>query len=332
MANFLDKRWEIGRSVPPEVENELKDYSKIMRQLLYNREIFTAEAARQYLDKSGSLYDPFLLTDMEKVVVRLLKAIAQEERIFVYGDYDVDGVTATALLVQVLHRMGGNVKEYIPHRFEEGYGLNFEALEKVAAQEAQVVITVDCGIRSPAEVLRARELGIDLIITDHHEPTADLPEAYAIICPKRSDDEYPDKNLAGVGVTYKLVEALLERQPVAGVRAEDWLDLVAIGTVADVVPLNGENRALVKAGLALLRSGRRQGLVSLAGAAEHPLERTTARDIGFVLGPRLNAAGGLVLALESFPLLTERGAHQGGGFAQKMVDQKPRRQGLTLSM
>ena len=287
------KRWQIAPLVPNEIRAELKNYSSVLQQLLFNRSITNEEQAHQYLTAFGSLYDPFLMLDMEKAVFRLIQAIDQKEKIAIYGDYDVDGVTSTALMTQVLRRFGAEVIGYIPNRFDEGYGLNNEALDYLKSQDVQLVLTVDCGIRSPLEAIYAREIGIDLIISDHHEPKEELPDALAVICPKRNADTYPDKNLPGVGLAFKIAEALLSMKPDPFIRLEEWFDLVAVGTVADIVPLVGENRALVRAGLDMLRKGRRQGLLSLAGAAGSHIETISARDIGFVLGPRLNAAGRL---------------------------------------
>ncbi len=335
MQTQVEKRWLISENenpIPMEVEAALGKYPFVLRRLLHNRGITTAEDAERYLNWEGSLYDPWLLQDMEAVVERLLLAVDRGEQIVVYGDYDVDGVTATVMMVQVLRRLGGQVREYIPNRFEEGYGLNCEALEGLAAEGAQVVVTVDCGIRSPAEAHLARRLGVDLIISDHHEPHVEVPAAFGVISPKRPDNTYPDTNLAGVGVAYKIVEALLTRRPLEGCTAEDWLDLVAVGTVADIVPLVGENRSLVKAGLRRMRQGSRRGLASLAGAAEIQLNKITARDIGFGLGPRLNAAGRLESALASFHLLDEEDAERASLMAQHLDDQNRQRQDLTLFM
>jgi single-stranded-DNA-specific exonuclease len=333
MSN-LTKRWQVAPRLPIELAESLADYPAVTRQLLFNRGIHNAGEAQLFLQASGSLHDPSLMLEMDKAAARLVEALEQGQPLAIYGDYDVDGVTATALLVQVLQRMGADARAYIPNRFEEGYGLNIDALESLYELGIRLVVTVDCGIRSPREAARCREMGLDLIITDHHEPLDNIiPAAYAVICPKREGDAYPDKNLAGVGLAFKLAEAVLRLRPVAGVQAADWLDLVAVGTVADVVPLRGENRALVRAGMRLLRRGERQGLRSLLGAAgvESPA-RLTARDIGFTIGPRLNAAGRLESALAAFDLLVEEEAQQAGLLAQKLDDQNHARQEMTHRM
>ncbi len=322
----------INDPVPPEVAAELQDYKSGLRQLLYNRGVTELFAAESFLKSSGSLYDPFDLKNMDVVVARIWRALEEDEPVAVYGDYDVDGVTATALLVQVLRRLGADARAYIPHRFDEGYGLNNDALDTLKAHGVKLVITVDCGIRSPREAEYAREIGLDLIISDHHEPAEYLPDALAVICPKQAGDSYPCRDLAGVGLAYKIVEALLKAHPAAGMEAEDWLDLVAVGTVADVVPLTHENRSLVRAGLLRLRLGRRPGLAALAGASGLHIPSLNAHDIGFMIGPRLNAAGRLDSALAAYELLMAPDSQQAGLLAQKLDDQNRDRQEITRQL
>jgi single-stranded-DNA-specific exonuclease len=334
MNHNSNKRWLVAPKIPAEIEPELFAYSPIMRQLLYNRGITHEIEAYNFLVTEGPIFDPFTMIGMDRAVARLLRAIDNGEKIVVYGDYDVDGVTATALMVQALRAIGGKSVEYIPNRFEEGYGVNNDALDSLAADGVSLILTVDCGIRSPDEALHARSLGMDFIISDHHEPKGDnLPEAYAVICPKQPGDSYMDKNLAGVGLAFKIAEALLKMRPVAGVAASDWLDLVAVGTVADIVPLHHENRAMVKAGLKLLNRHQRQGLLSLIGAAGMDSQkRITARDIGFMIGPRLNAAGRMESAVASYQLLMALDEYEAGALAQKLDNQNRHRQELTTLM
>src|SRR5215208_6993226 len=214
--------------------------------------------------------DPFQLIGMPATVDRICYALQHNEPIAVYGDYDVDGVTATALLVQALAALGANVRGYIPNRFEEGYGLNKDALDALQADGVKLIITVDCGIRSPDEALHAQTIGLDLIISDHHHPDGEnLPPALAVINPKQHSDMYPDKDLAGVGIAYKIIEALMSNveSQTSNFQLNDLLDLVALGTVADLAPLVGENRVLVRRGLRQIRETKRQGLFYLAGVA-----------------------------------------------------------------
>lgn len=332
MQPRMNKRWIIRERIPFAVEQELDSFPAFFRQILYARGVGTVEQAMFYLDGQVERDDPFLISDMADAVTRLLWAIDHQESIVVYGDYDVDGVTATALLVQVLRSYGGKVTPYIPNRFDEGYGLNQEAVQSLADQGARVVVTVDCGIRSPREAELAEGCGIDLIISDHHHPDEELPDAYAVICPKRAGDEYPDKDLSGVGLAYKIAQALALRRPEANVCADDWVDLVALGTVADVVPLQGENRGLVRRGLQLIRSRlltNRPGLYSLANVAGVKVGRITSGDIGFILGPRLNAAGRLTTALAALDLLMAENTDQAGLLSQTLENQNRERQDLT---
>jgi single-stranded-DNA-specific exonuclease len=337
MLPRLNKRWVIHPTLPEEVDRALGDFPKFFRQILYARGVTDADGALRYLEcrvRAGD-DDPFQMTDMSDAVDRLLFALDHQETVAVYGDYDVDGVTATALMTEALRAYGGQVLPYIPNRFDEGYGLNVEALEHLAAQGARVVLTVDCGIRSPAEAERAEALGIDLIISDHHHPGSELPDAYAVICPRREGDPYPYKDLAGVGLAYKIAQALSMRRPGAGVTAEDWLDLVALGTVADVAPLTGENRDLVRRGLELMRRNQlanRPGLRSLANVAGVKPLQVKAGDLAFYLGPRLNASGRLKSALDSLNLLLCADLNEAGRISQSLEIQNRERQDLTRQM
>ena len=274
----------------------------------------------------------FNLIGIPDAVTRLEKAIIEREPIAIYGDYDADGVTATALLVQALNRLGGKVQGYIPNRFDEGYGLNNEALANLKEKGIKLVVTVDCGIRSLDEARFARINKLDLIITDHHHPTEELPDALAVVNPKQGGDPYPEKDLAGVGLAYKLIQALIihlkQRSfPIpADFSADTFVDLVAIGTVADLAPLVGENRYLVREGLKLIRLTERQGIYSLVSIAGINPRQISAGDIGFVLGPRLNAAGRLDSALAAFELLTTLDVMEAGRLAQQLENQNRDRQ------
>ncbi|MCC6148149.1 MAG: single-stranded-DNA-specific exonuclease RecJ [Anaerolineaceae bacterium] len=332
MHTPLRKHWQVAAPISDSAAANLGEYPPLLQQLLFNREITTPEAAQRFLNTSGSLHSPCSLKGIGTAVECLLHAIDAGEEIVVYGDYDVDGVTATVLLVQLLRVYGAKARGYIPNRFDEGYGLNIEALEGLHQEGIRTVVTVDCGIRSPREAEYARAQGITLIITDHHEPEEEIPDAAAIVCPKQPGDEYPDKNLAGVGLAFKVAEAILSARPLPGVSAADWLDLVAIGTVADVVPMTGENRSLVKAGLRMLQTCRRPGVCSLANTAGLNLGAIRSHDIGFIIGPRLNAAGRLESALDAYSLLMQEDIAEAGLLAQKLDDQNRYRQELTRQM
>lgn len=322
-------RWNTYPAIPLTVLEALASYPRIQRTLLYNRGITAPAEAAVYLRRQGSLYDPFRLDQMEQAVTTILAAIEGGKAIAVYGDYDVDGVTATCLLVQVLETFGARVRGYIPNRFEEGYGVNADALQTLHDEGVSLTITVDCGIRSARETAFARELGMQMVICDHHEPSDELPEAAAVICHKKSSDIYPDKNLAGVGLAFKLAEALFSRHPVEGVSAADWLDLTAIGTVADLVPLTNENRSLVKSGLQKLRESTRPGVLALAEVSGVKLPDIKAATIGFSFGPRLNAAGRLETAKLSLDLLLSKDMEQARKLAASLDEQNRLRQELT---
>ncbi len=243
----------------------------------------------------GSLHDPFLLRDMDPAVARILDGIARRENITIFGDYDVDGITATALLVRTFRHLGLPVRTYIPHRLEEGYGMRGSALEKIAADGTTLVVTVDNGITAFEQVDQARALGMDVVVTDHHQPGERLPSALAVVNPNRRDCAYPNKHLAGVGVAFKLAHALLKRSGSDPAASLDFLrsvlDLVAIGTVADVAPLLGENRAMVKHGLQRVRTTGNIGITAIRRAAGMDDPSMSAEKVGFQIAPRLNAAG-----------------------------------------
>jgi single-stranded-DNA-specific exonuclease len=255
-------------------------------------------------DYDRGLHDPFLMRDMDVAVDRIQAAVVAGEQVAVYGDYDIDGITATAVLCEGLQALGLMVRPYIPDRFEEGYGINQPALAQLKEAGASLIISVDCGITSVSEAAWAREHGLDLIITDHHAVPEVLPNAVAILNPKRADDTYPFKELAGVGVAFKLVQALQQRMGKPAPGQEKWLlDLVALGTVCDVVSLTGENRVLVTYGLKVLRRTRRVGLRALAAEAGIALDAVRTYHLGFGLGPRMNAAGRLEHANSSLELI-----------------------------
>jgi single-stranded-DNA-specific exonuclease len=266
--------------------------SPVTARLLCIRGMGAIEDARRFLaPRLEDLHDPFALADMATAVDRILTAIAAKERIAVHGDYDVDGVTSTVILRRALELLGADVVHFIPERFRDGYGLQPATIDRLHGDGIQLIISVDCGIRADEAATRARELGIDLIITDHHEPDASLPNALAVINPKRHDCTYPDKNLAGVGVALKLVQALCGRTGHA-----NWLSafvkIAAIGTLADVVPLTGENRIIAKLGLGMLSKGPHKiGLRALLDVCGLSGREIDSYHIGFVVAPRVNAAG-----------------------------------------
>jgi single-stranded-DNA-specific exonuclease len=326
----LPKRWQTHHPIPADIDEALQNVSPLLRQLLYNRGIQDAATAAAFLDGSIPFpTDPFLLVGMKEAVARLHKAVTDGENIAIYGDYDADGVTSSALLKEFLDALGVEARAYIPDRYDEGYGLNEAAIRQLAEEGIDLIITVDCGVRAMPEIQLANELGMDVIVTDHHHVPAALPPAVAVIDPKQEGDPYPEKNLAGVGLAYKLAQAYLTEFPEADVDADHWLDLVAIGTVVDLAPLRGENRVLVKAGLEKLRQQPRQGIFSLAQVAGVDLRKCDTSDLGFRLGPRLNAAGRLESALTALNLLTSRNLLEAGRLAQELDTWNSKRQDQT---
>lgn len=278
-------------------------YHPLIKQLLHNRGI--TESAQVELFMSNDVRveaDPWLMPDMDRAVNRVYQALMAGDTIAVYGDFDADGVTATAVLVQGLTALGGKLIPYIPHRTYEGYGLRVSAIEKLREQGVRLIITVDTGISAYAEVERAHKMGIDVVVTDHHVPPEKIPPASAVVNPKRTDSHYPYYDLAGVGVAYKLLQALVSGRGRPEI-AEGVLDLVALGTVTDMVTLTGENRFWVKRGLEILNNSTRLGLQRLIDNSRLQSGKLDAQGISWVLGPRINAAGRMDHATTSYQLL-----------------------------
>jgi single-stranded-DNA-specific exonuclease len=296
--------WKI-KAPNPAIQNSIAaslNISTLTAQLLLNRGIIDASGARSFLDCSlSSSPDPFLLKDMDKAVARIKKAISGGEKILVYGDYDVDGITSVAVLFSALKTLGATCEYYIPHRVEEGYGLNLPAVKKAHRDGVTLIVTVDCGISSFNEITHASSLNIDTIVTDHHEiMESRIPPAYAVINPLQDSCSYPFKHLAGVGLAYKLVKALYADTPFF---AEDFLDLVSLGTIADIAPLVGENRILAKYGLEVLNRNNRIGLQALIEVSGLSGKDISCGHVGFILGPRINAMGRIGSAYKALELL-----------------------------
>ena len=330
--SLQSKRWRVAPPVSAKDLARLPDLPSLIVQLLHNRKIQAPSEARDFLLGQTPGHSPFELKGMYPAVERLSEAIGSEELVAVYGDFDTDGVTATALLVQALSAAGAQVLPYIPSRVDEGYGLNIEALRELYRQGVRLVVTVDCGIRAIDEVEQASR-GLDLIVTDHHSVGDDLPPALAIINPKQPGCLYPFKDLSGVGVAYKLAQGLLLARELNGIPAEvtanDLLDLVALGTVADLVPLLGENRELVRRGLEKLRTSPRPGVEALMADASVRRGAVDATAIGFRLGPRLNAAGRLEHAMLAYNLLTNTDPLETRALAGQLGRLNQHRQELT---
>jgi len=315
----------------PDAEKPLlfRGAGSLVSRLLYNRGITDHSGAEIFLKADKRLaIDPFSVPDMHQAVNRVYKALLSGEKIAVYGDFDADGITATALLVQGLSELGGDVVPYIPHRMQEGYGLRIPALEKLHKQGVTLVITVDTGITAFAEIEKARKMGMEILVTDHHVPLAELPPAGIIVDPKRTDSDCPFKEFAGVGVAYKLMEGLL-----SGGGHDDLLnsslELVTLGTITDMSPLISENRYWVKSGLRLLHRTRRIGLVELMNIAGIEKSRLTTDSISYQIGPRLNSAGRLDDAGTSYQLLVTQDRAQARILATELEEKNKERQRLV---
>ncbi len=321
----------------PELQKKLAEelrLSPLLAQLLINREISDPQQADKFLSSTLSdLHPPFLMKDMDKAVDRIIQAIKNRERLCIYGDYDADGITATALLKIFLSEIGAQTLSYLPHRLKEGHGLNPEALDRLSQQGVKLLITVDCGISDNEQVAYARRLGIDVIITDHHEVPEELPPALAILNPRQKDCNFPYKTLAGVGVAFNLVIALRTRLREAGFfgdreapNLKQYLDLVALGTIADIAPLTDENRIFARYGLEQLTAGRRVGIRALKEVSGCAFGSVNTVTVGFRLAPRINAAGRLSQADESFRLLTTNSEEEAITIARKLNEENFQRQ------
>ena len=332
----MPKSYRVRDPLPDEAHEELASLSPLTRSLLWHRDVRSAPGAAAFLNPSYDehLHDPFLLPDMGKAVERILAAIEKKEKIVIYSDYDCDGIPGGALLHDFFRAIGyEHFQNYIPHRHTEGYGLNNAAIEKLAEGGANVIITVDCGITDVEQVALANSLGVDMIVTDHHLPQAQLPEALAVINPKRADSTYPFDGLCGGGVAFKLTQALLARGNFnlpAG-REKWWLDMAGLSTMADMVPLTGENRAIARYGLLVLRKNKRPGLQQLFRLMKVEQSYLTEDDVGYMLAPRVNAASRMDAPEDAFKLLTTSDPIEAGTLAAHLNKLNDERKGVVAS-
>ena len=325
-------RWNLLPPIPDKHLINTSGFPPLIAQLLYNRGLTEPSQVESFIAADERLSgNPFLLPDMQQAVARIYRALLSGENIAIYGDFDADGITATALLVQGLTSLGGKVIPYIPHRLTEGYGLKITALENLHRQGISLVITVDCGITALAQVKKAKRMGLDIIITDHHTPLPEIPPAVAVVNPKRTDSIYPFSELAGVGVALKLLQALLqsigkEKQ------LDELIDLVALGTVADMMPLVGENRYLVKQGLKVINNTPHLGVREMITQAGLNIGSLNAESISWVIAPRLNAAGRLAHAMTSYRLLMTDSPQEASQLVIWLEEKNAERQRLTTKV
>lgn len=323
----MNKKWQIYQIDEAKVEEIAKNYNinKLLATILVNRDIIEQGQIKKFLEpKRNDFYDPYQMPDMEIAVERIMKAIENEEKIIIYGDYDVDGITSVTVLKSFLEERGIKVGEYIPNRLEEGYGLNKKAIDKIVKDGNQLMITVDCGISAIEEVDYANRLGIETIITDHHEPGNELPKAIAVVDAKRKDNKYPFRNLAGVGVVFKLIQALGMRMGLAEKEYLKYLDIVCIGTISDIVPLVDENRVIVKLGLKLVEQTKNLGLKSIIKSSGY--NQIDSNTVSFGVAPRINACGRMGHQEEALKLFLATDANEVSELTQKLNEYNKIRQ------
>ena len=324
-------RWNLLPPAPAQYLTDTSGLSPLVAQLLYNRGVTEPSRIRSFLTGDKCLSgNPSLLPDIHQATTRIYRALLSGEKIAIYGDFDVDGITGTALLVQGLSSLGGKVIPYIPHRLTEGYGLKTSTLESLQQQGISLVITVDCGITAIPEVKKAQRKGLDIVITDHHTPLPEIPPAVAAVDPKRPHSKYPFSELTGVGVAFKLLQALLKGMGKQE-QADELMDLVALGTIADIASLLGENRYLVKQGLKLINADPRPGLRELIAQTNLTIGSIDSESVSWVLAPRLNAAGRLAHAMTSYKLLMTDSTQEARQLSIWLDKKNTERQKLTTT-
>ena len=323
----MNKKWQIYETEENKIKEIEEKYqiNKLLATILINRNITQEEEIRLFLEPTRKdFHDPFLITDMKKAVERIIQAIEKQEKITIYGDYDVDGITSITVLKSFLEDRGIEVDSYIPNRLEEGYGLNKEAIGKIVEKGCQLMITVDCGISAVEEIAYANSFGIETIVTDHHEPGNELPQAIAVIDNKRKDSQYPFRELAGVGVVFKLIQAI---GITLGLKEEEYLkylDIVCVGTISDIVPLVNENRVIAKLGLMLIRQTRNIGLRSIINSSGYT--KIDSNSISFGIAPRINACGRMGKAEEALELLLCKNINYANELTKKLNEHNRIRQ------
>lgn len=333
----MQRIWEILPEINKTDRNSYKDFNQIVAQLLFNRGLKQQEDIKNFFsnDHEQQFHDPFLYVKMSEAADLIIEHIKKQNLIYIYGDYDADGVTASSLLFDVLSLLKAKVKVYLPDRVSEGYGMNEKAIDIIVSEGAKLIVTVDCGIRDHDNVKYAKQKGLEVIITDHHTPPPDVtryPDCL-IIDAQTQNESYPFKYLAGVGVSLKLASALISKSKLLSDDKnkviDSLYDLVAVGTIADMVPLQGENRALIKKGLAVLNKTKRRGLLELKKVSGLDNKVLDAWNVGFQIGPRINAAGRMDHANTAFELLTTKNKEEAAALAMNLNGKNIERQQLT---
>ncbi len=323
----MNKKWQIYQTNEEQIEELKSKYglNELLATILSNRNITEEEQIRLFLNPTrNDFYDPYLITDMEIAVERIIKAIENKEKVTIYGDYDVDGITSITVLKSFLKEIGLETSVYIPNRLDEGYGLNKNAIDKIAKDGCNLMITVDCGISGIEEIEYANSLGIETIVTDHHEPGNELPNAVAVIDNKRKDSKYPFRELAGVGVVFKLTQGLAKRLNLKEEAYLKYLDIVCVGTISDIVPLVDENRVIAKLGLMLVKQTKNIGLRSIINSSGYT--KIDSNTISFGVAPRINACGRMGKAKEALNLLLSTDIYEVNELTQKLNDHNKERQ------
>ncbi len=323
----MNKKWEVCKENKNDIDKISKEngLSDLISSILASRGIIEKEAVREFLNPTREdFHDPFLMPDMEKAVDRILKAIQTQEKTIIYGDYDVDGITSITVLKKFLEERNLQVGEYIPNRLNEGYGLNKEAVKKIAEQGYKLIITVDCGISCIEEIKYATELGLEVIVTDHHEPAEELPKCLAVVDAKRKDNQYPFNQLAGVGVVFKLIQAISIKLNLDNKEYLKYLDIVCVGTISDIVPLADENRVITKLGLKLVPISKNIGLRTLLASTGYKEVNSTT--ISFGIAPRINACGRMGEEKEALRLFLTNDLHEAKEITERLNNYNLERQ------
>ena len=323
----MNKKWQICETDKEKVDELKSKYniSELLATILVNKNIITQKEINEFLNPTrNDFFDPFLMNDMDIAIKRIKKAIENQEKVIIYGDYDVDGITSITVLKSFLKDVGLDVDYYIPNRLEEGYGLNKNAIDEIAKREYKLMITVDCGISAIEEVDYANSLGIEVIITDHHEPGDEIPKALAVIDNKRKDSKYPFRELAGVGVAFKVSQALAQSMNVREEEYLKYLDIVCVGTISDIVPLVSENRVITKLGLKLVKQTRNMGLRAIINSSGYSQINSTT--ISFGVAPRINACGRMGKAEQALKLLLSKDIYEVNKLTQELNSYNRERQ------